>query len=296
MIQYYNRKTGEYETEKVAGDKYLNWIYSSPVGMTFLEMLVKRKLFSSIYGRYCDSKLSARKVPSFIKQFNIDLSVCENKSADFKSFNDFFIRKVTTEGRPVDMNSDSFISAGDGRLTVYDNIDLDNLVQVKGFTYSFKELLGTTELNKTFDKGICMILRLCPTDYHRFHFVDSGTCSEVKQIKGSYYSVNPVALNKKEKLFCENKREWSILKSDNFGDILYLEVGATCVGSIIQTFKPNTKVSKADEKGYFKFGGSTVIMFLQKDKAKIDEDILKQSKLGFETKVNFGEKIGIKLS
>lgn len=295
MIQYYNRKTGKYETEKVAGDKYLNWIYSSPIGMTLLEMIVKRKFFSSIYGKYCDSRLSAKKVPDFIKQFDIDLSICENKSANFKSFNEFFFRKVTAEGRPIDMNSASFISAGDGRLTVYDNIDLDNLVQVKGFTYSFKELLGTTDLHETFEKGICMILRLCPVDYHRFHFVDSGTCSEPKKIKGSYYSVNPVALNKKEKLFCENKREWSILKSDNFGDILYLEVGATCVGSIIQTYRPGARVSKADEKGYFKFGGSTVIMFLQKDKVEIDEDILQQSKLGFETKVNFGEKIGRKL-
>jgi phosphatidylserine decarboxylase len=292
MIQYYNRKTGKYETEKVAGDKYLNWIYSSPVGMTILEMLVKKKFFSALYGSYCDSRLSARKVPDFIKQFDIDMSVCENKDSKFKSFNDFFIRKITSEGRPIDMKENSFISAGDGRLTVYDNIDLDNLVQVKGFTYSFKELLGTSELYDTFDKGLCMILRLCPTDYHRFHFVDSGICSDTKKIKGSYYSVNPVALSKKEKLFCENKREWSIFKSDNFGDIIYLEVGATCVGSIIQTYTPGAKITKADEKGYFKFGGSTVIMFLQKDKIKIDEDILQQSKLGFETKVNFGEKIG----
>ncbi|WP_163195047.1 phosphatidylserine decarboxylase [Clostridium thermarum] len=292
MIQYYNRKTGKYETEKVAGDRYLNWIYSSPIGMTILELLVKKKFLSALFGRYCDSRLSARKVPKFISQFDIDMSVCENKDGKFKNFNDFFIRKITKEGRPIDLNESSFISAGDGRLTVYDNIDLDNLVQVKGLTYSFKELLGTSELYDTFDKGICMILRLCPTDYHRFHFVDSGTCSHTKRLKGSYYSVNPVALNKKEKLFCENKREWSVFKSDNFGDILYLEVGATFVGSIIQTYEPGVRVSKGDEKGYFKFGGSTVIMFLQKDKIKIDEDILQQSKLGFETKVNFGEKIG----
>lgn len=295
MIQYYNRKTGQYEIEKVAGDKYLTWLYSSPVGMTMLEMLVKKKFFSRLYGKYCDSKLSAKKVPKFIKEFQIDMSVCENQSANFNNFNDFFVRKVTAEGRPVDMAPDAFISAADGRLTVFDNIDLDELVQVKGLTYSFKELLGTSDLNSTFDKGICMILRLCPTDYHRFHFVDSGVCGETNKLKGSYYSVNPVALNKKEKLFCQNKREWSLFQSDNFGKILYLEVGATCVGTIIQSYNPDKRIVKGDEKGYFKFGGSTVIMFLEKNKVQIDSDILEQSKLGYETKVNFGEKIGVKV-
>ena len=103
MIQYYNRKTGQYEIEKVAGDKYLTWLYSSPVGMTMLEMLVKKKFFSRLYGKYCDSKLSARKIPKFIEEFQIDMSVCENQSANFNNFNDFFVRKVTAEGRPVDM-------------------------------------------------------------------------------------------------------------------------------------------------------------------------------------------------
>ncbi|NLM35136.1 MAG: phosphatidylserine decarboxylase [Clostridiales bacterium] len=296
MIQYYNRNTGKYEIEKVAGDKYLTWLYSSPVGMTILEMLVKKKLFSRLYGKYCDSKLSARKVPKFIKEFEIDMSVCQKQASDFKSFNDFFIRKVTAEGRPVDMAPEAFVSAADGRLTVFEAIDLDKLVQVKNLTYSLKELIGTSDLYSTFDKGICMILRLCPTDYHRFHFIDSGICGETNKLKGSYYSVNPVALNKKEKLFCQNKREWSLFNSDNFGQILYVEVGATCVGSIIQTYTPGKRVLKGEEKGYFKFGGSTVIMFLEKDKVKIDDDILEQSKLGYETKVNFGEKIGVKLT
>lgn len=295
MIQYYNRATGKYEIEKVAGDKYLNWIYSSPLGMSLLEMFVKRKFFSSLYGRYCDTKLSARKVPQFIKDFDIDLSICRNSEGNFKSFNDFFSRKVTSEGRPVDMSAASLISPGDGRLLAHENIDLNKLVQVKGITYSLNELVQKPDLLSSFDKGICMILRLCPTDYHRFHFVDSGICGSTKKIKGSYYSVNPVALEKKEKLFCQNKREWSLFKSDNFGDVLYVEVGATCVGSIIQTYSEGQKVSKGDEKGYFKFGGSTVIMFLQKGKVKIDEDILNQSSLGFETKVLFGEKIGNKL-
>ena len=142
--------------------------------------------------------------------------------------------------------------------------------------------------------GVCLILRLCPTDYHRFHFIDNGIPSETINIKGSYYSVNPVALDKIPKLFCQNKREYSIFHSENFGDILHIEVGASCVGTIIQSYTPNKEITKGDEKGYFKFGGSTTILFFEKNTVVIDKDILEQTSLGFECKVNLGDKIGHK--
>lgn len=295
MIKYYNRQTGKYEIEKVAGEKYLDWTYSSPVGMTLLELFLKKKAFSALYGKYCDSPLSSKKIPDFIKNFDIDMSISKNKLEDFKSFNDFFIREVTPEGRPVVMDRDTVISPGDGRLSAFKDINLDKLVQVKGLTYSLKELIQNDSVAQKFKDGICLILRLCPVDYHRFHFVDNGTCDETVKIKGHYYSVNPVALNKKPKLFCENKREWSLFHSENFGEILHVEVGATCVGTIIQTYTPGVKVSKGSEKGYFKFGGSTTILFFQKNTVNIDNDIIHQTTLGYETKVVMGEKIGIKL-
>ncbi len=294
MIKYYNRKTKDYEVEKVAGEKYLNWTYSSPVGMKLLEGIIKKKLFSSTYGWYLDRSLSKNKVKGFIKQFGLDMSQAEKDETSFTSFNDFFFRKLKPAARPIDVSEKAVVSLGDGRLFAYENIDLDKLVQVKGFTYSLKELIKDDETASKYSGGVCLILRLCPTDYHRFHFIDSGICGETKKIKGAYYSVNPVALQKVEKLFCENKREWSTFKSDNFGDVLYVEVGATCVGSIIQTYTPNKKVAKGEEKGYFKFGGSTVILFFEPDKIKIDEEILKQTNLGYETYVLMGEKIGDK--
>lgn len=295
MIKYYNRQTKNYEVEKVAGDKYLNWTYSSPVGMTLLELFLKKKAFSKFYGKYCDTRFSSKKIPEFIKNFDIDMSVSKNKVEDFKCFNDFFIREVTPEGRPLTMEQDIVISPGDGRLSAFKDIDLDELVQIKGLTYSLKELIQDDSIAQKFKNGICLILRLCPVDYHRFHFVDNGVCDETVKIRGHYYSVNPIALNKKPKLFCENKREWSLFHSENFGEILHVEVGATCVGTIVQTYVPGSRVTKGSEKGYFKFGGSTTILFFQKDTISIDEDILHQTSLGYETKVNMGEKIGKKL-
>lgn len=292
MIQVYNRKTKSYEEELVAGKRYIEWTYESPVGKNITELIAKKKLFSKVYGMFCDTKFSTNKIQSFIDNFNIDMTMAKKKINEFSSFNDFFIRELTHEARPVNKDEKILISPGDGRITAYENIDLDNLVQIKGFTYSLKELINDDTVADKYKNGVCIILRLCPTDYHRFHFVDSGIPCENNYIKGSYYSVNPIALKSIPKLFCQNKREWSLFKSDNFKDILHIEVGATCVGSIIQTYKPNTHVNKGFEKGYFKFGGSTTILFFEKDAVKIDNDILDQSKLGFECKVEFGEEIG----
>lgn len=295
MIKIYNRESKNYEIEQVLGENYIKWTYESPIGKSFLNIFLKRKLFSKIYGFFCDSKSSRKKIDSIINEYNIDMNESIKQSKDFESFNDFFTRKLHNDARPISQNLNEFISPGDGRLLAFENIDLENIVQVKGFTYSLKELINDDSIAKKYENGTCLILRLCPVDYHRFHFVDDGIISHTNKIKGFYYSVNPIALSGIKKLFCKNKREWSILNSTNFGDVLYVEVGATCVGTIKQTYSPNTKVSRGSEKGYFKFGGSTVILFLEKNKVKIDDDILSETKKNIETKVKMGETIGNKL-
>ena len=294
MIKYYNRKQNKYEIEKVAGEKYLNWSYSSSSGKGLVELLLKKKLFSKLYGHYCDTKKSSRKIKGFINDLDIDMSIYSNTYDQYLSFNEFFIRSLKPGARIIDKNYNILISPCDGKISAYENIDINKLVQIKGFTYSLKELLQDNEIYNLYNKGTCLILRLCPTDYHRFHFIDDGVCSDTTKIKGHYYSVNPVALKSVKKLFCQNKREWSIFHSDNFGDVIYMEIGATCVGTIIQNYKPNVKISKGEEKGYFKFGGSTVILFFKKNNVKIDKDLLNQTQLGFETSVLMGEKIGLK--
>ena len=279
MIQVFNRNTNTYTEEKVAGDKYIKWCYESPIGKGLTELLIKKKIISKIYGNYCDTKLSKKKIKGFINDFDIDMNIAIKNTDDFNSFNDFFIRELTNEARPFDKNPSTLISPGDGRLFAYENISMDNLIQVKNITYSLSELLGDDKIAKEYDGGTCLVLRLCPTDYHRFHFVDDGIPGTNHFIDGSYYSVNPTALERIPKLYCQNKREWSIFKSENFGDIIHVEVGATCVGTIIQSYTPNEKVKKGDEKGYFKFGGSTTILFFKKDTVVIDEDIINQTAL-----------------
>ena len=294
MIKIYNRNSKKYDTENVAGGNYIKWCYESPIGKSFTELLIKKKLFSKVYGKYCDNNLSKNKISSFINDFDIDMSICKNNLNDFRNFNDFFIRELNDDARPIDMDTDKLISPGDGRLFAYTDISVNDLVQVKDITYSLAELIQDNDIANEYEGGVCLILRLCPTDYHRFHFVDYGTCEKTNFIPGNYYSVNPTALERVAKLYCQNKREWCVFHSENFGDIIHVEVGATCVGSIIQNYKENTPISKGDEKGYFKFGGFTTIFFFKPNTIIVDEDILTQSSLGFETKVNMGETIGKK--
>lgn len=294
MIKIYNRKTKEYEVENVAGGSLLKSLYTTKAGNLGLKLLVKRKIYSSITGFFCDTKISKKSIAKFAKSFSIDLEECENKLQDFNSFNEFFSRKLKDSARSYNKKEDELLSPGDGRLQAWENIDIENIIQIKGMNYSLSELLQDKELAKQYQGGTYIILRLCPVDYHRFHFFDSGFCSSTRKIKGEYYSVNPVALRKIPELFCRNKREYSIFNTDHFGEVLYVEVGATSVGSIIQTYEPDTKVIRGQEKGYFKFGGSTILLFFKKDSITIDKDIINQTEEGFECKVLAGETIGKK--
>jgi phosphatidylserine decarboxylase len=294
MIKYFDRQTRKYEIEKIAGERYLSWTTSSPIGMKFLELIIKKKFFSSVYGWACNRGFSRRKIKQFVTDYDIDMNLTKQDINEFTSFNEFFSRKLKAEARPVDMNKATLVSPGDGRLLAYENIDMDNIVQIKGYSYRLRDLIADPEVAKKYSFGTCLVLRLCPTDYHRFHFIDSGICDNTTRIKGDYYSVNPLSLAKVPETFCRNKREWSIFHSHNFGDVLYVEVGATCVGTIIQTYEPYKPVNKGDEKGYFRFGGSTVVLFFARDTIKIDEDITHETSLGIETKILMGEHIGTK--
>lgn len=296
-IYYIDRKRGEKKKEIVAGDKFLRWIYGTNLGNSILELLVKRKFFSSFYGKLQDVSFSRKKIERFVHDLSIDMKEAQREDiGDYKNFNEFFARKLKKEARPICEDPNTLISPADGRILAYENIHMDQVIQVKGSTYRLEEIFCDKRQASFYHGGVCIVIRLCPSDYHRFHFPDGGVPSPYRRIKGQYYSVNPMALNKIVGVYCQNKREITTFQSDHFGDMAMIEVGATCVGSIMQTYKEGKHVNKGEEKGYFKFGGSTVILFLEKEKIKMDEDLLYNTRNGMETKVNMGEGIGKKWS
>lgn len=288
-IQYYERETGELRTEKVAGENWLVWLYYNPVGEATLWAFAKRKLVSAVYGKIMDCTCSAKKIAPFVKDFDIDLSIAQEQ--EFDNFNDFFTRKLKDGARLVNTDSSIVVSPADGKILAYANINNSDFI-IKGGRFDVASFLNNTELAQKYHNGDLLIIRLAPPDYHRFHFPLGGNILLSEQIDGDYYSVNPIALRKKVEIFFMNKREYTILSNPLFGDVVMAEVGATMVGSIVQTYE-NTSVNKGDEKGYFKFGGSTVVLLFEKNQITIDKDLLRNTAEGYETTVEMGEKIGI---
>lgn len=289
-IKYIDRTSDELKIEKVPGEYWLNWLYNNPIGELSLNGFVKRKALSEWYGNKMDSPESVDKIAEFVEGYGVDLS--EAQKQEFTSFNDFFYRKLKTNARKIDNDSTVLASPADGKIFAYADITNQDFI-VKGYKFNLKEYLQNNDLAKQFEGGSLIIVRLCPTDYHRLHFPFDGIVKQKNtKIEGDLYSVSPIAIKHKVELFCMNKREYTILNSVVFGDVVYSEVGATMVGSIIQTHKGST-FSKADEKGYFKFGGSTVIMLFEKGRLKIDDDLLDNTQNGLETAVLMGERLGL---
>ncbi len=288
-IQYIDRDSGLMKTEKVAGEKWLVWLYNNPVGEATLWALAKRKVVSSVYGNMMDRPASAEKIGPFVEEFEIDMSVAQKQQ--FNSFQDFFTRKLKKSARPVDTSSNIVASPADGKILAYANIANTDFI-IKGYRFDVYSFLADSALARKYLEGSIIVIRLAPYDYHRFHFPIGGSVSPIIRIDGDYYSVNPYALRKMAEIFCLNKREFTIISNPLFGNVVMAEVGATMVGSIIQSYQRDF-VTKGEEKGYFKFGGSTVVLLFEKNKIRIDSDLLINTTKGLETAVKVGERIGV---
>jgi len=288
-IRYIDRKTKQIKKELVPAENYLKFLYHNPFGKLSLHLIGKRKLLTRFYGKLMDKPKSRNKIEDFIKENKIDMRESLLDIREFKTFNEFFYRKLKSNSRKIE---NGIISPADGKVIAFENIkDLSSFF-IKGDEFTLKEFLHNKKLADEYKNSSLVIIRLAPRDYHRFHFPADGKITTNKKIGGYYFSVSPYAIKQNFNIFCENKREYSILKTKDKGNILISEIGATMVGSIIQTFKPISHVKKGDEKGYFAFGGSSVLMLIDNDKIKIDKDILENTKRGYETTIRMGERIG----
>lgn len=285
-IRYFNRHTQQEETEQVYGESFLRWTYGNPLGKLALHALVKRHGFSTWYGKRMSKLGSARRIQPFIEKYGMNPAEFLDNPSTFKNFNEFFFRKLKPEARPFEPAP--VIFPADGRHLGFPDISKIDSFFVKGQTFDLPALLGDPVLAKKYAEGSLVLSRLCPVDYHRFHFPATGIPSETRTIPGPLFSVSPIALGKKLSYLWTNKRTLTKLKTDNFGTILILEIGATCVGSIHQTYTPNLPVEKGDEKGYFAFGGSSTITIFEKGAVKLAADLLENSAKQIELYARIG--------
>jgi phosphatidylserine decarboxylase len=293
-VEFFHRKRREMVEENIPGEVWLRWLYSSSIsGQVALHVLVKRALFSWWYGRRMDKPRSVHKVLPFIVEHDLDVDEFAKQAMTYRTFNEFFYRKLKDSARPIDADPASAVLPADGRHLVFPDIDAADGFYVKGERFDLGELLGGELVARQFAGGAMVISRLAPADYHRFHFPCAGTPNRASEIKGPLFSVNPIALRRNIRYLVRNRRMITLLDTERFGTMVMVEVGATMVSGIRQTYVPATKVKKGEEKGLFKFGGSCVITLFQRDRIAFDADLREQSAQYVETYAKMGERLGL---
>jgi phosphatidylserine decarboxylase len=288
-------ETGELCEERVYGAGWIRWLYGTAFGR-MISALVALPPFSRAYGWFQDRSASTKKIAPFIAQYGIrmaDFLPEEGGSEEvpYSSFNAFFTRRVAEGARPFAQGHD-FPAPCDARYFAYDALNDSVTVPVKGALFKASALIGNSEWADCFENGPGFIARLCPVDYHRYHYPDDGRLLAGWRIPGALHSVNPWALAERADIFMINERQVSILETVHFGKLAYVEVGATCVGRIVQTHFGET-FSRGEEKGMFLFGGSTVIVIGEPGRWQLDENMVQRTREGTETYLKMGVPLAV---
>jgi phosphatidylserine decarboxylase len=292
-IYYIDRRTGEKKEEKVYFEGALRFLYGSRLGKLLTEPLARLPIFSKLWG-WCQRLASTRKkITPFILQYDVDPTEFEKPVEEYGSFDAFFTRKLKNGVRPLAAGA---VIPADGRYLFYQNIESCEGFVVKGKKFSLEQLLKSSSLAKQYARGSMAIARLCPSDYHRFHFPVDCTPAIPMLINGPLYSVNPIAVKQNVELLSENKRIITHLYTEHYGTILFIEIGATNVGSIHQTYVPNQPYKKGEEKGYFSFGGSSIIFLFEAERVQFANDLIINSVQHIETLCLFGQPLEEKYS
>jgi phosphatidylserine decarboxylase len=259
-------------------------------------------VYSHVYGWQMNKRVSSFKILPFIVAYNLDVDEFAKSAFAFKTFNEFFCRALKPAARPVAPDARVAVLPADGRHLVFPDVDLADGFYVKGAKFTLAELFGEAQLPpeqqvlaSRFAGGAMLISRLAPMDYHRFHFPVGGKAGEPQFINGWLYSVHPVALRRNLHHLVENRRMVTLMESPRFGTVAMVEIGATAVGRIRQTFIPGRDVAKGEEKGLFAFGGSCVITLFARDRIRFDADLVEQSAQHRETYAKMGDRLGVAL-
>lgn len=287
-----DRCSGKIESEPVLGGTLLSLAYESRISPLLRATLLRTGFASRLLGWFCDTAWSRRRISGVIEQLGIDMADFVEPAGGFQTFNQWFVRRLKPDARPWDANPDAFSSPADSRLTVIPALEETTAIPVKGSRFRIEDLLGIDPMKAAeYRGGSVLIFRLCPADYHRYHFPGDGRVIESKVISGRYDSVNPIAVASGIPVFVENRRVINFLDLEVFGPAAFVEVGAFGVGGIVDTHGEGP-FCKMDEKGYFRYGASTLVLVIGPGRMKIDNDLIENSSNGLETLVTAGETLG----
>ena len=283
-----DRETNEPFEETVLGEKWIRWAYQDS-RLRFLERILFRSPWvSKLVGKWYDSSFSRGKIDAVIEELAIDVDEFAQPQERYRSFNEFFVRQLKPDARPFSTDPELIVSPADGRVLVFPILDEATFAPVKGHPFDIRKMLpGHAD---RFVNGALAIVRLCPADYHRYHFPCAGDITEYRNIAGALHSVNPIALGSGPDVFGDNKRSYTLIDTECAGILCFMEVGAFGVGGIVNT-RCSGHVEKMDEKGYFKFGGSSVVLVFEPGRIRFCEDLVANSDAGKETLVKVGQPL-----
>ncbi len=280
---------GNFITEKNSQDRALSFLYTTPAGSLLLGGLVHPSV-SRLAGRFLSASLSKPLISAFIKRNSLDLS--DYEKTEYTCFNDFFTRKIKKERRPICPEPNALISPCDCRASVYP-IHASSVFTIKNTSYTLASLLHSHRLADRFRGGYAFLLRLTVEDYHRYVFSASGRLSKTYHIDGILHTVNPVA-NDHYPIYKENTREYCVIHSEILGDILQMEVGAMLVGKI-KNHSKHAYATRGEEKGYFEYGGSTIVVLTTGESVAPRSDLLIHTSQNYETKILQGQPLGYRI-
>lgn len=271
-------------------NRALRFLYKNFIGK-FLRRIVNRRWFSVIVGYYCESRISRIHINSFVRKERIGISEIEKSLLEFKTFNDFFIRKLKASSRPINLDESVLVSPADGTVIAIERISRFIDFPLKGSLLNLETLLGNNSFLDKYINGTLFLFRLSPRDYHRFHFPIDCVPSRPIKIPGIYESVNPLVYENKIMPLIKNERHIISAQTKNCKDILIIPIGALCVGKIIETYKTEELNRKGQEVGYFSFGGSSLVLVFESGVITLENKIKNNSHILLETPIKVGEPI-----
>lgn len=266
----------------------LKYCYCTRIGRP-ARSIMTRPFVTALGGLYMDSALSVNRIEGFVRSNKIDMS--EYARRDYRSFNDFFTREIKPEARPIDPDPDTLISPCDGYMSAY-RISGDSVFSIKDSYYNIEDLVGGSTIASEYLNGTCLVLRLGVENYHRYCYIDDGFKSGNHRIPGRYHPVQPIVV-RKQPVFVQNTREYTVLNTKNFGTVTQIEVGACLVGRICNHHEAGI-IHRGEEKGYFEFGGSTIVLLFKEGAVDIPQEVFDATLNDKEAIVKYGAAIGRK--
>ena len=268
-------------------DPLLEKLYTTTCGRMLLQPMCTRA-FSNLVGKIMDSSVSRPLIQTFIDKYAIPMD--DYEAVDYPNFNSFFTRNIKAGARPIDQNASHLIAPCDSKVSVYPITD-NALFEIKGSYYTIESLLRSKKLAERYQDGYIYIFRLSVDDYHHYCYPDNGRRTRFVRIQGAYHTVNPMVLEHVN-IYKENTREYAILRTENFSDLIMMQVGAMLVGKI-KNRKNKTVFKRGDEAGIFEYGGSTVVLLAQKDRISPHPLLIERSRDGMESVVRMGDCVGL---